>query len=85
MDRSRDRPVIKAADSSMACYEELEPSVTEDPPCRGGQYMLDLLRVKRSPFGWCGVNINVALFIYTRAFGCGPRHFELWSNDEDDT
>ncbi|GFU56810.1 hypothetical protein TNCV_2539801 [Trichonephila clavipes] len=31
------------------------------------------------------VNINVALFSYTRAFGDGPRHFEPWSSDEDDT
>ncbi|GFS64859.1 hypothetical protein TNCV_2000741 [Trichonephila clavipes] len=23
--------------------------------------------------------------IYTRAFGNGPRNFELWSSDEDDT
>ncbi|GFX43760.1 hypothetical protein TNCV_4110391 [Trichonephila clavipes] len=31
------------------------------------------------------VNINVTLFRYTRAFGDGPRHFEPWSSDEDDT
>ncbi|GFX33098.1 hypothetical protein TNCV_5042661 [Trichonephila clavipes] len=28
---------------------------------------------------------NVALFSYSRAFGDGPRSFELWSSDEDDT
>ncbi|GFX52480.1 hypothetical protein TNCV_4324961 [Trichonephila clavipes] len=27
-----------------------------------------------------GVNINVAPFSYTRAFGEGPRNFEPWSN-----
>ncbi|GFV83760.1 DUF4817 domain-containing protein [Trichonephila clavipes] len=31
------------------------------------------------------VNINVALFNYARAFGDGPRHFEPWSSDKDDT
>ncbi|GFW77009.1 uncharacterized protein TNCV_2724391 [Trichonephila clavipes] len=31
------------------------------------------------------LNINVALFSYTRAFGDGPRHFEPWSSDVDDT
>ncbi|GFW37962.1 hypothetical protein TNCV_4631631 [Trichonephila clavipes] len=31
------------------------------------------------------VNINVALFSYTRAFGDGPRHLEPWSSDVDDT
>ncbi|GFW74256.1 hypothetical protein TNCV_2524601 [Trichonephila clavipes] len=31
------------------------------------------------------VNINVALFSYTRAFGDGPRNFEPWSSDVDDT
>ncbi|GFS96845.1 hypothetical protein TNCV_4177571 [Trichonephila clavipes] len=30
----------------------------------------------------CGsLNINVALFSYTRAFGDGPRNFEPWSSD----
>ncbi|GFV36080.1 hypothetical protein TNCV_345961 [Trichonephila clavipes] len=33
--------------------------------------------------GW--LNINVALFSCTRAFGDGPRNFEPWSSDEDDT
>ncbi|GFV31274.1 hypothetical protein TNCV_1640261 [Trichonephila clavipes] len=28
---------------------------------------------------------NVALLSYTRAFRDGPRNFELWSSDEDDT
>ncbi|GFW57964.1 hypothetical protein TNCV_1419111 [Trichonephila clavipes] len=28
-----------------------------------------------------GVNINVALFSYTRAFGDGPRNFEPWPSD----
>ncbi|GFW60588.1 hypothetical protein TNCV_569341 [Trichonephila clavipes] len=32
-----------------------------------------------------GVNINVALFSYTRAFRDVSRHFEPWSSDEDDT
>ncbi|GFV80742.1 hypothetical protein TNCV_4619031 [Trichonephila clavipes] len=32
-----------------------------------------------------GLNINVALFSYTRAFGDGPRNFEPWSSDVDDT
>ncbi|GFS62519.1 hypothetical protein TNCV_1262981 [Trichonephila clavipes] len=32
-----------------------------------------------------GVNINVALFSYTMAFGDGPCNFEPWSSDEDDT
>ncbi|GFY34597.1 hypothetical protein TNCV_1372881 [Trichonephila clavipes] len=32
-----------------------------------------------------GLNINVALFSYTRAFGDGPRYFEPWSSDVDDT
>ncbi|GFV11603.1 hypothetical protein TNCV_975931 [Trichonephila clavipes] len=32
-----------------------------------------------------GVNINVGLFSYTRAFSDRPRHFEPWSIDEDDT
>ncbi|GFW14140.1 hypothetical protein TNCV_3547291 [Trichonephila clavipes] len=31
------------------------------------------------------VNINVKLFSYTRAFGDGPRNFEPWSSDDDDT
>ncbi|GFT57241.1 uncharacterized protein TNCV_1692441 [Trichonephila clavipes] len=31
------------------------------------------------------VNIKVALFSCTRAFADGPRHFETWSSDEDDT
>ncbi|GFX76841.1 uncharacterized protein TNCV_1952821 [Trichonephila clavipes] len=31
------------------------------------------------------VNINVALFSYMRAFGNGPRNFEPWSSDVDDT
>ncbi|GFW82354.1 hypothetical protein TNCV_3818351 [Trichonephila clavipes] len=31
------------------------------------------------------LNINVALFSYTRAFGDRPRNFEPWSSDEDDT
>ncbi|GFW53798.1 hypothetical protein TNCV_3938921 [Trichonephila clavipes] len=31
------------------------------------------------------VSINVALYNYTKAFGDGPRHFEPWSSDEDDT
>ncbi|GFY35220.1 hypothetical protein TNCV_5045941 [Trichonephila clavipes] len=31
------------------------------------------------------VNFNVTLFSYTRAFGDGPRNFEPWSSDEDDT
>ncbi|GFX52210.1 hypothetical protein TNCV_4800671 [Trichonephila clavipes] len=31
------------------------------------------------------VNINVALFSYTRAFGDGPRNFEPWSSVVDDT
>ncbi|GFU94635.1 hypothetical protein TNCV_1008391 [Trichonephila clavipes] len=39
------------------------------------------------------LNINVALFSYTRAFGNGPRNFEVtwttpevtWSSDVDDT
>ncbi|GFW43587.1 hypothetical protein TNCV_4769431 [Trichonephila clavipes] len=30
-----------------------------------------------------GVNIDVALFSYTGAFGDGPRHFEPLSSDED--
>ncbi|GFX03057.1 hypothetical protein TNCV_4288401 [Trichonephila clavipes] len=28
------------------------------------------------------VNINVAIFSYSRAFGDGPSNFEQWSNDE---
>ncbi|GFV42113.1 hypothetical protein TNCV_3544401 [Trichonephila clavipes] len=28
---------------------------------------------------------NVALFSYMRAFGDGPRNFEPWSSDVDDT
>ncbi|GFX80202.1 hypothetical protein TNCV_2642181 [Trichonephila clavipes] len=39
----------------------------------------NLLYVRKS------VNVNAPLFIYTGAFGNGPRHFELWSSDEDDT
>ncbi|GFX50753.1 hypothetical protein TNCV_2723371 [Trichonephila clavipes] len=31
------------------------------------------------------LNINVALFSYTRAFGDGPHNFEPWSSDVDDT
>ncbi|GFU32105.1 hypothetical protein TNCV_3833461 [Trichonephila clavipes] len=31
------------------------------------------------------LNINVALFSYTRAFGDGPRSFEPWSSGVDDT
>ncbi|GFV59845.1 hypothetical protein TNCV_4739731 [Trichonephila clavipes] len=31
-----------------------------------------------------GLNVNVALFGYTRAFGDGPRNFEPWSSDLDD-
>ncbi|GFV22974.1 hypothetical protein TNCV_1534091 [Trichonephila clavipes] len=31
------------------------------------------------------LNINVALFSCTRAFGDGPRNFEPWSSDVDDT
>ncbi|GFS54795.1 hypothetical protein TNCV_3575461 [Trichonephila clavipes] len=31
------------------------------------------------------VIINVALFSYTRASGDGPRNFESWSSDVDDT
>ncbi|GFX36719.1 sulfotransferase 1C2A [Trichonephila clavipes] len=31
------------------------------------------------------VNINVALFSYMMAFGNGPRNFEPWSSDVDDT
>ncbi|GFV66570.1 hypothetical protein TNCV_3894611 [Trichonephila clavipes] len=30
-------------------------------------------------------DINVALFSYTWAFGDGPRNFEPWSSDVDDT
>ncbi|PRD33598.1 UNVERIFIED_CONTAM: hypothetical protein NCL1_17189 [Trichonephila clavipes] len=32
-----------------------------------------------------GVNIKVALLSYTMAFGDGPRNFEPWSSDVDDT
>ncbi|GFY17149.1 hypothetical protein TNCV_1089251 [Trichonephila clavipes] len=35
-----------------------------------------------SKFSGC-VNINVTLFRYSRAFGDGPRHFELWTSDVD--
>ncbi|GFX84308.1 uncharacterized protein TNCV_3976531 [Trichonephila clavipes] len=31
------------------------------------------------------VNIKVTLFSYSRVFGYGPRRFEPWSSDEDDT
>ncbi|GFY19160.1 hypothetical protein TNCV_4225241 [Trichonephila clavipes] len=31
------------------------------------------------------MNINVALFSHTRAFGDGPRNFESWSSDVDGT
>ncbi|GFW96635.1 uncharacterized protein TNCV_2846921 [Trichonephila clavipes] len=31
------------------------------------------------------LNINVTLFSYSRAFGDGPRNFEPWSRDVDDT
>ncbi|GFU81532.1 transposable element Tcb1 transposase [Trichonephila clavipes] len=31
------------------------------------------------------LNINVALYSYTRAFGDRPRNFEPWSSDVDDT
>ncbi|GFX00882.1 hypothetical protein TNCV_4578481 [Trichonephila clavipes] len=30
-------------------------------------------------------NINVAVFLYKRVFGNGPRNFEPWSSDEDGT
>ncbi|GFX91531.1 SCAN box domain-containing protein [Trichonephila clavipes] len=42
-----------------------------------------LKRFKLSPVDW--LNINVALFSYTKAFGDGPRNFEPWSSDVDDT
>ncbi|GFX32519.1 hypothetical protein TNCV_2174371 [Trichonephila clavipes] len=32
-----------------------------------------------------GVNTNVALFNYTRAFGDGPCNFEPWASEVDDT
>ncbi|GFW34208.1 hypothetical protein TNCV_384241 [Trichonephila clavipes] len=31
------------------------------------------------------MNINVTLYSYSRAFGDGPRNFEPWSSDEEDT
>ncbi|GFX56623.1 hypothetical protein TNCV_3954501 [Trichonephila clavipes] len=47
--------------------------------------------VNRSPDLWCVSPkhyhsiIFVALFSYTRAFGDGPRNFEPWSSEVDDT
>ncbi|GFT31446.1 hypothetical protein TNCV_608661 [Trichonephila clavipes] len=37
------------------------------------------------PSDFSFMSINVALFSYTRALGDGPRHFEPWSRDKDDT
>ncbi|GFV92519.1 hypothetical protein TNCV_1744241 [Trichonephila clavipes] len=31
--------------------KSFDPSTTEDPPCRGGRYTLNMLRIKRSPIG----------------------------------
>ncbi|GFX24879.1 hypothetical protein TNCV_3451511 [Trichonephila clavipes] len=31
------------------------------------------------------MNINIAPFSYSRVFGDGPRNFEPWTSQEDDT
>ncbi|GFY34204.1 hypothetical protein TNCV_2505071 [Trichonephila clavipes] len=54
----------------------------------GKRCTLNLRRVRTSSH-WCGVrelvNINVAMFSYSRGFGDRPRNLEPWSSDEDDT
>ncbi|GFV64840.1 transposable element Tcb2 transposase [Trichonephila clavipes] len=45
------------------------------------KYILESGALDRSAI----LTVSVALFTYTRTFGNGPRHFELWSSDEDDT
>ncbi|GFX61357.1 uncharacterized protein TNCV_4894011 [Trichonephila clavipes] len=42
--------VVKVTDSWNACHD-FEPCTTEDPPCRGGRYMLNMSRLKRPLFG----------------------------------
>ncbi|GFT26490.1 hypothetical protein TNCV_3603421 [Trichonephila clavipes] len=39
-------------------------------------------RTAAKQFSECGRRTAV---LYTRAFGDGPRHFESWSSDKDDT
>ncbi|GFX83808.1 hypothetical protein TNCV_350721 [Trichonephila clavipes] len=70
----------------------------EDPPCRE-QYTKNLSKVKRHSVGvvkklgeW-GASSGVVLVTwpsfnllnYTRALDDGPRNFEPWSSDVDDT
>ncbi|GFY29859.1 hypothetical protein TNCV_4071721 [Trichonephila clavipes] len=70
-----------AVGCSMPTDRQLSvPIVTvEPPPLQTGQ----IQACHRLSKEW--VNINVALFGYTRAFGDGPRHSEPWSSDENDT
>ncbi|GFX10283.1 hypothetical protein TNCV_1866801 [Trichonephila clavipes] len=59
-----------------------ESSTTKDPPCRGA---MNVKSVESSNVLSEGVNINVALFSYTKGFGDEPRNFEQWSSDVDET
>ncbi|GFV83922.1 hypothetical protein TNCV_1479241 [Trichonephila clavipes] len=42
--------VVKATDLRLA-FHEFEPGTAEDPPCRGGQYTLNLSRLKHPLVG----------------------------------
>ncbi|GFU23292.1 hypothetical protein TNCV_2559791 [Trichonephila clavipes] len=42
--------VVKVTKSWLTCYE-LNPSAAEDSPCRGGQCMLNMMRLKRPSVG----------------------------------
>ncbi|GFW60774.1 hypothetical protein TNCV_571191 [Trichonephila clavipes] len=42
--------VVKVTDLLLECHE-FEPSTTEDPPCRGNRYTLNMSRLKRPPVG----------------------------------
>ncbi|GFT16504.1 hypothetical protein TNCV_281371 [Trichonephila clavipes] len=73
--------MVNVTDSGLACHE-FEPSTAEDPQCREGRCALNLL--KRPPVGG-KIKRGILAGGYTRAFGDGPRNFEPWSNDVDDT
>ncbi|GFW84212.1 hypothetical protein TNCV_4878751 [Trichonephila clavipes] len=42
--------VVKVMDLWLVCHK-FEPSTTKDPPCRGSQFTLNMLRLKRAPVG----------------------------------
>ncbi|GFX42951.1 hypothetical protein TNCV_4058751 [Trichonephila clavipes] len=73
--RGRGSLVLKVTDSWPACHE-FKCSAAEDPQCRGGAMHVKSVEAQMSSRWWA---------VYTRAFGDGPRNFEPWSSDVDDT